>query len=277
MASSPQAGTISAVEGFVGGDPGRSLAVESLRGVEVRAAAQEDEVRPAASLLKLALVAAVHEAAERGELDLRARIRRSGLPPTSNGSVLDALSPEHELSLGELCAFSLVTSDNPAAEYLVRLVGPGSVNRLLEGLGLERTRLRAGFSDEEIAGRANTTTAREALLLVRRLIAERERIAAILESNLRNGRIPLRLPEGTRVLHKSGTLSGVANDAGVVYGARTDLAFAFLCEGQPDPARTSVAIGDCVAEVRVAAGEPVLLPVGSGSLPRRGLAIAGPQ
>lgn len=243
----------------------------------MRAAAQEDEVRPAASLLKLALVAAVHEAAERGELDLRARIRRSGLPPTSNGSVLDALSPEHELSLGELCAFSLVTSDNPAAEYLVRLVGPGSVNRLLEGLGLERTRLRAGFSDEEIAGRANTTTAREALLLVRRLIAERERIAAILESNLRNGRIPLRLPEGTRVLHKSGTLSGVANDAGVVYGARTDLAFAFLCEGQPDPARTSVAIGDCVAEVRVAAGEPVLLPVGSGSLPRRGLAIAGPQ
>jgi hypothetical protein len=44
-----------------------------------------------------------------------------------------------------------------------------------------------------------------------------------------------------------------------VYGAGTDLAFAFLCDRQPDPPRTSIAIGDCVAEVRVAVGEPVHL------------------
>jgi beta-lactamase class A len=266
MDSSPQAATIAAVERFVGGDPGRSIALESLRGVEVRAAARENEVRPAASVLKLPLVAAVQDAAERGELDLGVRIRRSELPPTADGSVLDALSPHHELSLEELCGFCLVTSDNPSAEYLVRLVGSDAVTRLLEDLGLERTRLRSGFCDEEIAtaGRDNTATAREALGLARRLITEREWIATTLESNLRNGRIPLRLPDEARAIHKTGTLLGVVNDAGIVYGARTDLAFAFLCEDQPDPARTSAAIGDCVAEVRVAVGEPVMLPGGVG-------------
>ena len=255
-----------AVERFAAGDPARSVAVEAVRGIEVRAAARADEIRPAASLLKLSLVAAVHDAAERGKVDLRRRISRSALPRTAEESVLDALEPEHELSIGELCSLSLVTSDNPAADYLLRVIGKEAVNGLLRDLGLEHTRLRAGFGDEEIsaAGRASTTTAREALVLVRRLVGERPRIGAVLEGNLRKGRIPLRLPEGTRALNKTGTLLGVVNDAGIVYGDETDVAFAFLSEHQADPPRTEIAIGDCVAQVRLAVGEPVRRPQAVG-------------
>ena len=101
------------------------------------------------------------------------------------------------------------------------------------------------------------TTANDALELV--LHAARDDAVA-LSNSLRNTRIPLRLPDGTRVAHKTGTLDGVVNDAGVVYGERTDLALAFLCEGQADPAATSIEIGDCVARLREAVGEDISFP-----------------
>jgi hypothetical protein len=52
----------------------------------------------------------------------------------------------------------------------------------------------------------------------------------------------------------------VVNDAGVVYGRETDLAMAFVCDGQPDPAATAIDIGDCVARLREAVGEPISFP-----------------
>ena len=58
-----------------------------------------------------------------------------------------------------------------------------------------------------------------------RLIAEEKafsphlsrRMLDILHSQEFNSGIPARLPEGTRVAHKTGEISTVAHDAGVVY------------------------------------------------------------
>jgi hypothetical protein len=159
-----------------------------------------------------------------------------------------------------------VTSDNAIAQRLLQLVGADAVNRQLSSLGCARTRLAVGFDDAHLgdAGRTNVTTAREARMLVTALVREREEIARALENNLRATRIPLRLPDATRAPHKTGTLPGVVCDAGLVFGERSDLALAFLCDQQADGPRTGVEIGDCVAEVRRALGEAT---VGSGHSP----------
>lgn len=243
-----------AVEEFAREDEGRSVVVRSLRGAEVDVAIRADVVRPAASLVKLALVSAVRAAPE---VDLAARVRRDQLGETAYSSVLDVLEPGHELTVGELCGLCLAVSDNPASDYLLGLVGIDAVNERAVALGALETKVVTGFSDGELGSRANVTTASDALQLLLHALRDD---AVALSNSLRNTRIPLRLPDGTPVAHKTGTLDGVVNDAGVVYGERTDLALAFLCEGQADPAATSIEIGDCVARLREAVGEDIPIP-----------------
>ena len=243
---------------FCGDDPGRSAAVLSLRGEPVSAGVRADAPRPAASVLKLLVVAAALDAAGAGVLDIGERLPVGALPEVEGPSVLGVLDAGHALSLRELCGLALATSDNPAAEAVLERVGRERVDDLIARLGLTATRLAAGYDQRGIDdGRASVTTAADSIRMARELIAGRPAVEAMLESGVRNTRIPLRLPWGTRSPHKPGSLLGVANDVGVVYGERTDLAVAFLCEGQADTALTSIAIGDCVADLRRAVDEPV--------------------
>jgi beta-lactamase class A len=261
MGSQAQKAVEAAVESFAADDPGRSVAAKSLRGTEVRASVRADVLRPAASVLKLPLVAAVHAAGKTGGVDLGARVKAGSLDPNSCPSVLATLDPDHELTVGELCALCLSTSDNAIAEHLISLVGLAAANRQATELGCSDTRMEVGFGDGFLgdAGRANVTTASDALRLASALVADSTEIRQALSNSLKNNRIPLRLPLGVRAPHKTGTLPFVANDAGVVFGARTDVAVAFLCDGQSDTARTSIDIGDCVARIRLALGETVAL------------------
>jgi len=232
------------VREFAGGDPGRSVGVVSLRGGRIGVAVAPDAVRPAASLLKIPLVAAVRASG----LDLDATVTRAELGSTRFATVLAAFGPEHRFTVRELCALSLVASDNLTAEHLLRLVGPDAVNAQAAALAGPSTRLEVGFSDEHLgtAGLANVTTVREALRVIRAVVTDprHAEIASALRNGIRNPRIPLRLAQ-LRVAAKSGTLHGVVNDVGVLFGRQNDLAVAFLCENQPDREATALEIGDC--------------------------------
>jgi len=57
--------------------------------------------------------------------------------------------------------------------------------------------------------------------------------------------------------HKTGSLTGVAVDAGIVYGRKVDLAVSFLSDHQPDTAETSLSIGDCMGRIWALLGEDV--------------------
>jgi beta-lactamase class A len=251
-----------ALDAFVSGDDGRSVAVESLNGESVRAYAAADTSRPGASLLKLPLVAAIYDAARGGRLDLAASVQRSELPGSAYPTVLAVFEAGHAFTLGELCGLCLLTSDNPIADHLIGLIGMDEVNDAARRLGCVATRMTVGFGDgyRDEAGYANVTTARDALAMVRGVVERYPEASQALASNVRNFRIPLRLPDETRVPHKTGSLPGVANDAGLVFGDKTDLAVAFLCERQVDTAATSIEIGDCVARIRHAVGETALGP-----------------
>ena len=242
------------MQAFAARSRGRSVAVESIRGEPLSAAARADVERPGASLLKLPLVAAIPAA----DLDRRVPVKELGR--TAYASVLRAFEPEHELSVRELCSLCLVTSDNPVADYLLELVGIEAVNERAEALGCAGTRIEVGFSDDLLSaqGRANVTTATDALKLVRAL-ADHPVAGPAMRNSLHGLRIPLRLAEDVPVAHKTGTLLGVANDAGVIYGDDTDLAVAFLCDGEPDTAWASIEIGDCVGAIWAALGERVAL------------------
>jgi beta-lactamase class A len=57
-----------------------------------------------------------------------------------------------------------------------------------------------------------------------------------------NSRIPADLPRGTRVAHKTGSLKGRANDAGIVYAPSGPFVLVLMNEGEEDERRASLSL-----------------------------------
>ncbi len=236
---------------FVAGDPFRSVAVETLDGPPLQMDIAGDVPRSAASFVKVLLALALYDAAARGEVDLDQRVQRRDLGRTKYPTILAAFEDDRWLTLRELCAFNLMTSDNPAAEYLRQLVGPERITATCDALGLRTTTFRDGFSDDDLAGKSSSvTTAREALrtLIHIEQTPKFDDLRRFLINNLRNHRIPARLDD-IQVLHKTGSLETVAVDAGIIYAPHGRIALAYLCDRQPDTVRTSVEIADSALRV----------------------------
>src|SRR5207302_9989747 len=120
----------------------------------------------------------------------------------------------------------LVSISNLATNLLLDLVGLDTVQDTLDQLGLAGVDVRRGVEDERAfdLGISNRVTARGLVELLR-LIAEeralspelsRQMLDVLHAQEFRDG-IPARLPAAVRVAHKTGDISTVAHDAGVVY------------------------------------------------------------
>jgi beta-lactamase class A len=121
----------------------------------------------------------------------------------------------------------ITTSSNLATNLLLGVIGPESVNDTLSELHLkEGIELKRGVEDELAfeKGINNMVTA-DGLLKILVKLAEGKafspalsrRMMDILHGQEFNQGIPARLPKGARVAHKTGEISTVAHDAGVVY------------------------------------------------------------
>lgn len=209
---------------------------------------------PAASVAKVAVAVALADKIAAGELDAAARTPVCAFGQTRYCSILAGLDPQSTLSLGEIIRLALITSDNPLAVHLQRLVSFAEINAALARLGLsDATHMAAGFTEAELgpANRVNTMSAADADLLFR-AVATHPPYADIrraLENNLRNSRMPRLLPESAVVMHKTGSLDGVANDAGVVFGGACDYALSIFTDAQPDTLATENAIARCAAQI----------------------------
>ncbi|MFG2912195.1 serine hydrolase [Kitasatospora sp. NPDC048298] len=238
------------VEGFAtaGGAGVRSVLVKTLDGLRLTVAHRADQVLPSASLAKMILGVALFDSAERGELDPDERVRVGTLPGTMYPSVLQALDPDSTVTVRELCGFALVTSDNPAAEHVRTVLGQERIDATVKAVGLHSTSFPAGFSERELGplGRANVTTAEDMLRLVEHIdrTPHLEPVRRYLVNYLRNDRIPSRLDDDVPVRHKTGSLRGIVNDAGIVLHPANRIAMVFLTEGQTDNVRTAQEIGE---------------------------------
>lgn len=130
------------------------------------------------------------------------------------------------LTVHELAEHMIVTSSNLATNLLLDLVGVAAARASLERLHLRGIELLRGVEDEAAwaAGLNNRVTA-AGLCEALRLIEEGQTISpeasqAMLDilhqQRFRSG-IPAGLPDDARVANKTGEISTVAHDAGIVY------------------------------------------------------------
>jgi len=126
----------------------------------------------------------------------------------------------------ELIEHMITRSSNLATNALIELVGAANANSTAHRLGASRIRVLRGVEDGKAfqAGLNNTTTARDLAVLLEAI--ERGRAASrvscdamrdILLHQEFNDQIPAGLPPGTRVAHKTGSITAVLHDAAIVY------------------------------------------------------------
>jgi beta-lactamase class A len=211
----------------------------------------------AASTIKVPILLGVFAAIDRGDLlpHSRVHVRNRFLSvvegvPFRVESGRDANSAVHNaigkmMRVDELAYHMITTSSNLATNLLLGVIGPDSVNRTLKELDVDDgIELKRGVEDELAfdKGISNMVTA-DGLLRILVLLSEGKafspalsrRMMDILHGQEFNQGIPARLPKGARVAHKTGEISTVAHDAGVIYlPKRKPYGLVILTEWEPE-------------------------------------------
>ena len=220
----------------------------------------------AASTMKLPVMMEVYRAAREGTLRLDDRVAvRNEFKSIADGSAY-SVSPEDDSertlyakvggteSVRELVRLMVTESSNLATNILVERVTPARVMALLKRMGARDMRVLRGVEDGKAfeRGMNNTTTARDLLVLLRALAegravsarASREMLDVLAAQKFNEG-IPSGLPAGTRVAHKTGSITKIEHDAGVVFPrGRRPYVLVVLVRGLSEGARAHRLIAD---------------------------------
>ena len=225
-----------------------------------------DDYFHAASTMKLAVLLGVFRQVDRGDLDLHAPVHvRNRFTSIVNQEpfMLDLgrdADPDVYGHLGktmtvrDLAYWMITKSSNLATNLLVDVINIKTVQLALDELDIDGVRVLRGVEDSRAfdAGLNNEVTA-HGLLKMLRLIADGkaysqkvcdEMLEIMLDQQYRSG-IPAGLPKAARVAHKTGNISTVHHDAGIVYlEDRKPYVLVILTQFEPEQGR-----GTAVADV----------------------------
>jgi beta-lactamase class A len=154
----------------------------------------------------------------------------------------------------ELVERMIVRSSNLATNAVIALIGAQHADSTAHALGARNIRVLRGVEDGKAfqKGMNNTTTARDLGLLleaIQRHTAASARscdtMLAILGRQEFNDEIPAGLPPGTKVAHKTGSITAVLHDAAIVYpSGRSPYVLVVLTRNIPDERVARALIAD---------------------------------
>jgi beta-lactamase class A len=201
-----------------------------------------DRTVVAASLYKLGILLEAERRVEAGLLRYSDTITIQPQDITADGSFRPAGT---RLTVDQALELTITYSDNGSALALRRIFGPRAVNDTLARSGIKQFHIaEGGWEDNIVSPRAVGTffTA----LSRRELIspAASDRMLARLARQRVNDRLPAQLPAGTVVAHKTGNLSFVNHDAGIIYREAIPIVVVALTWN----ARTAAAV-DLIADI----------------------------
>ena len=135
----------------------------------------------------------------------------------------------NSMALRQLCEAMITVSSNFAANLLIERLDAAAIQKTVDGLGAGGMHVLRGVEDQKAfdKGLNNSTTARGLLTLFDRLAhgtavdpVSDAAMVEILKRQKFNDGIPAGLPPGTPVAHKTGTITRIHHDAGIVYARR---------------------------------------------------------
>lgn len=129
-------------------------------------------------------------------------------------------------TINSLAYQMIIRSSNLATNILIELTGPDNVMRTMKQLGANDIRVLRGVEDNKAYERGlnNTTTAFDLMLLYEKMAqktlvsadASQQMINILLDQKF-NEVIPALLPTDVKVAHKTGSITGIQHDSGIVF------------------------------------------------------------
>ena len=133
------------------------------------------------------------------------------------------------MTLRALNEAMITVSSNFATNLMIEKLGVENIRATVTRLGADGMKVLRGVEDSKAfeKGLNNATTARGLLVLLERLgrgqavsaASDREMVEVLKRQKFRDG-IPAGVPAGTPVAHKTGNITRIHHDAGIVYGPR---------------------------------------------------------
>jgi D-alanyl-D-alanine carboxypeptidase (penicillin-binding protein 5/6) len=215
---------------------------------------------PTASLIKFPVMIAAYDAVEKSKLSLddMIEIKKDDLVPGS-GVLTSHFSPGTKISLRDAIHLMIVYSDNSATNLVLDKLGLPATNELMASMDCPETRVNSKVfrRDTSIAPERSkefglgSTTAREMVKLAeqvygKKLVSEKASKQMLdhmfaCEDKIK---VPRKLPAGTKVAHKTGSVNLTRTDAGVIETPSGPSAFCILTNNNQDQRWTDDNEGD---------------------------------
>ncbi len=244
-----------------------------------------DVPMPTASLIKLPVMIEAYRQVEAGKvkLDQRIEVRKEDMVQGS-GILTSHFSAGTVISLRDAIRLMMVYSDNTATNLVVDAIGLPATAKCMQELGYSETQLHAKVfrGDTSIAPERSkkyglgSTTANDMVSLLRRLkqgeLATKQSTEAMLDHMLAcddKSRFTLLLPSEVKVAHKTGSVTRVRTDAGLIMGEGLTIALCVLTDNNEDTRWTDDNAGNRLcAEVAKAAYEALAAKAEAAKLER---------
>ena len=184
-----------------------------------------DMVFPAASMIKVPIMYEIMKQTAAGIINLETSLVVTNDVRVGGAGILHELRPDITMTVRELVTLMIVLSDNTATNKLIDLIGMDVVNATMTDLGLKSTVLRRKMMDFDAAraGYENSTCASDVALLFG-IIENRLNLPLeygtmmldILKRQQVRDKLPFHLPKEIVLANKTGTLTGVEHDGGIL-------------------------------------------------------------
>lgn len=195
-------------------------------------------VLPSASVRKIAIMMTGMQAITAGKISLQQRVPIEEIYQNNDSGCFQHFQPDFDISFRDAMVMMIIVSDNTCTGAVANLLGLDAINEFSQSIGMIGTTHRfgippGGMTGQYSAAETNSTTPSDVGLLLEIILAgTRDKHTAkqlgttpelcqlaidILTWQRLKNRIPLLLPSGTKVAHKTGTSGRNHNDAGIIY------------------------------------------------------------
>lgn len=200
----------------------------------------ESKAVPSASVIKVFIMEYAFDQIGKGELKLTDEL--------SGGTV------------ESLVRAMITRSDNDATNTLIETFGMEKMNQFIQKQGYQDTKIQRKMLDTEAQkeGRDNFTSVKDVMKFLDKLYQNRDQehyrsMMEIMTAQEVRTKIPLKFPPDVVIANKTGELSNVENDIGILFGQKGDYAIAFLCSDLADTAMARNAISEAAYQFYLAA------------------------
>ncbi len=131
-----------------------------------------------------------------------------------------------KVAISDLIYSMITISSNLATNVLIELVDAKKITATMRNLGAKDIEVLRGVEDQKAydQGLSNSTTARDLIIIMESIAQHKagseedcKAMIAILNDQKFKDMIPKYLPEDVKVAHKTGSITGVHHDAGIIY------------------------------------------------------------